>query len=151
MPTRQADFGPRPHLLPLYDVLLLNAREARHLLCRAGTPASRPRGCVIWAPAWSWSRRARTGPPCLGGARRGPVPAREPGACADDTGAGDALAAAFVLGLSTGASPGPPSPRGAGGPGDHRVPAEHLPCRVGGRGSQGAMNAWWSPPGGRAS
>ncbi|MEL3945698.1 carbohydrate kinase family protein [Streptomyces sp. LNU-CPARS28] len=106
MPTRQADFGPRPHLLPLYDVLLLNAREARHLLCRAGTPAEQaarlrhlgPRVVVVTSGADGAAVASAEHDEVLF------LPA-EPGACADDTGAGDALAAAFVLGLSTGASP----------------------------------------------
>lgn len=106
MPTRQADFGPRAHLLPLYDVLLLNAREARNLLGRTGTPAEQatrlrhlgPRTVVVTAGA------AGAAVACAAYDDAVLLPA-EHGVCADDTGAGDALASAFVLGLSTGASP----------------------------------------------
>ncbi|WJV44179.1 PfkB family carbohydrate kinase [Streptomyces flavofungini] len=106
MPTRQAALGPRARLLPLYDVLLLNACEARNLLCRAGTPAEQaarlrqlgPRVVVVTAGAAGAAMACAPYDEVLF------LPA-EHGACADDTGAGDALASAFVLGLSTGASP----------------------------------------------
>ncbi|MFD0412352.1 carbohydrate kinase family protein [Streptomyces sp. NPDC127108] len=106
MPTRQTDFGPRAHLLPLYDVLLLNAGEARQLLGRAGTPTEQaarlrhlgPRTVVVTSGAAGAAVASAEYDGILF------LPA-EHGTCADDTGAGDALASAFVLALSTGASP----------------------------------------------
>ncbi|MEU7576865.1 PfkB family carbohydrate kinase [Streptomyces sp. NPDC041068] len=106
MPTRQADFGPRAHLLPLYDVLILNAREAETLSGRAAEPAEQaallrhrgPRIVVVTSGADGAAVATADAPePTV-------LPA-EDGACADDTGAGDALASAFVLGLVRGASP----------------------------------------------
>ncbi|KAK1184008.1 PfkB family carbohydrate kinase [Streptomyces sp. NBS 14/10] len=110
LPTRQADFGPRAHLLPRYDVLVLNTGEAGALLGRdPGTPTG---------PAEQAELLMRRGPGVVvvtDGARGaalavatapGPVhlPA-EPGVCTDDTGAGDALASALVAALAAGRTP----------------------------------------------
>ncbi|MFI0731424.1 PfkB family carbohydrate kinase [Streptomyces sp. NPDC021225] len=110
LPTRQADFGPRAHLLPRYDVLVLNAKEARTLLGQdPGAPARPaeqaglllrrgPEVVVVTDAARGAALATATGP--------GPVhlPA-EPGVCTDDTGAGDALASAFVVALVNGETP----------------------------------------------
>ncbi|GHG93772.1 carbohydrate kinase family protein [Streptomyces lanatus] len=106
LPTRQRDFGPRAHLLPLYDVLLLNAREALALTGEAGTPAEQarrllghgPRVVVVTAGADGAAVASAEEPTALA------LPA-ETGPCTDDTGAGDALASAFVVHLVRGASP----------------------------------------------
>ncbi|MGY0064714.1 carbohydrate kinase family protein [Streptomyces sp. LZ34] len=112
LPTRQADFGPRAHLLPRYDVLVLNAKEAGALLGQdPGAPAR---------PAEQAGLLLRRGPRVVvvtdaargaavataADAARGAVhlPA-EPGVCTDDTGAGDALASAFVVALVAGQAP----------------------------------------------
>ncbi|MEU1663772.1 PfkB family carbohydrate kinase [Streptomyces sparsogenes] len=111
LPTRQADFGPRAHLLPHYDVLILNTKEAGALLgrrpgapARPGEQAARllrhgPRVVVVTDGARGAALATATAP--------GPVhlPA-EPGVCADDTGAGDALASAFVVAMAAGRAPG---------------------------------------------
>ncbi|WP_327154088.1 carbohydrate kinase family protein [Streptomyces tubercidicus] len=106
LPTRQRDFGPRAHLLPLYDVLLLNAREGQALTGRPGTPAEQarrllgrgPRVVVVTAGADGAAVASAEQPEPL------TLPA-EAGPCADDTGAGDALASAFLVHLVRGASP----------------------------------------------
>lgn len=107
LPTRQQDFGPRAHLLPLYDVLLLNNREAQTLTGLPGTPAEQarrllergPRVVVVTAGADGAAVASTEQPVPLA------LPA-EAGPCTDDTGAGDALASAFVVHLVRGASPG---------------------------------------------
>ncbi|MFE9018931.1 carbohydrate kinase family protein [Streptomyces sp. NPDC007808] len=106
LPTRQRDFGPRTGLLPLYDVLVLNAREAQALTGAPGTPGEQarrllgqgPRVVVVTAGAAGAAVACAQQPVPL------TLPAEE-GPCTDDTGAGDALASAFVVGLVRGASP----------------------------------------------
>lgn len=106
LPTRQRDFGPRAHLLPLYDVLLLNTREAQALTGLPGTPVEQarrllgrgPRVVVVTAGADGAAVASTEQPVPLA------LPA-EAGPCTDDTGAGDALASAFIVHLVRGASP----------------------------------------------
>ncbi|MER5473912.1 carbohydrate kinase family protein [Streptomyces sp. NPDC002685] len=106
MPTRQADFGPRAQLLGLYDVLVLNAKEAAALTGRPGEPAEQaerlllrgPRVVVVTAGADGAAVASAERPTAV------TLPA-EAGPCTDDTGAGDALASAFLLALVNGASP----------------------------------------------
>jgi ribokinase len=106
LPTRQRDVGPRARLLPLYDLLVLNAEEAQALTGDSGTPAEQARrllGCgpsvvVVTAGADGVAVACTEQPVAM------TVPA-EAGPCVDDTGAGDALASAFVVGLLRGAGP----------------------------------------------
>ncbi|MDX3227858.1 carbohydrate kinase family protein [Streptomyces sp. ME19-01-6] len=110
LPTRQADFGPRAHLLSRYDVLVLNTKEAGALLGqgpgaparpaeRAGQLLRRGPGVVVVTDAARGAALATATDP-----RPVHLPA-EPGVCTDDTGAGDALASAFVVALVAGQTP----------------------------------------------
>ncbi|GHH76914.1 ribokinase [Streptomyces sulfonofaciens] len=120
LPTRIADFGPRAHLLPLFDVLVLNTAEAAALLegaggapgavdgaaeddARLGHAGAQARSLVRRGPRVAVVTCGAAGAAVASAERSAPVlmPAR-PGHCLDDTGAGDALASAFVLGLVRG-------------------------------------------------
>ncbi|WP_411139205.1 PfkB family carbohydrate kinase [Streptomyces sp. C10] len=106
LPTRQWDFGPRAHLLPLYDVLLLNACEAQALTGQPGTSAEHARRLLGFGPRVVVVTAGADGAAVASAEQ--PVPLTLPaeaGPCTDDTGAGDALASAFVVHLVRGASP----------------------------------------------
>ncbi|MCX5008341.1 carbohydrate kinase family protein [Streptomyces sp. NBC_00638] len=106
MPTRQADFGPRGHLLGLYDVLVLNVKEAAALTGRPGDAAEQAERLLVRGPRVVVVTSGADGAAVASAERPAAVmvPA-EAGPCADDTGAGDALASAFLLALVDGASP----------------------------------------------
>ncbi|KRD23280.1 carbohydrate kinase family protein [Streptomyces sp. Root264] len=153
LPTRQRDFGPRAHLLPLYDVLLLNVREAEALTRRRATPAEQalrllglgPRVVVVTAGAAGATVASTEQPVPL------TLPA-EAGLCADDTGAGDALASAFVVHLVRGASPGAALALGLRAA-RHTIGCRQSTCRT--LAADPALTAHrtgrWTPPGARAS
>ncbi|PJE97396.1 hypothetical protein CUT44_11955 [Streptomyces carminius] len=118
MPTRQGDLGPRPRLLPLYDILILNTAEARAVLdgtVPAGAESAR-RACPAAAVLAACLHRLGPRVVVVTGGPDGAAVAwprcpdavhlpTEPVPCADDTGAGDALASAFLFGLTSGEGP----------------------------------------------
>ncbi|WP_328332149.1 MULTISPECIES: PfkB family carbohydrate kinase [unclassified Streptomyces] len=107
LPTRQRDLGPRTRLLPLYDVLVLNAREAQALTGQPGSAVEQARRLLGLGLRLVVVTAGADGAAVASAGRPTPLalPA-EAGPCNDDTGAGDALASAFVTHLVRGARPG---------------------------------------------
>ncbi|MDF3291661.1 carbohydrate kinase family protein [Streptomyces silvisoli] len=104
LPTRLRDLGARRELLPAFDVLVLNEAEATAIL---GAP--RPDATELAAaltdlgPGTVVVTRGARGA-VLAGPEVVRLPA-QPGPCVDDTGAGDALASAFIAAAVRGQNP----------------------------------------------